>query len=303
MKWGRTYQMTVQGETEKWLFGSPFTLRFSTVANGTPTTNTADFFIYNLPDKIRNDISMDIYQDPEYRQITFSAGYNDQASLKTPAHLTSVFVGNVFWAYSYRQGPDWITQLHCVDGGGAIDIANVEVSFASGTTMGQVYRTLCQAIKDAHVGVTGFVVSKTFDNLSDPRGITVSGNPWETLVRQIIPKNAQLYINKGIINIILQNEYVPNPGGLVIISPDTGLIGSPRRQGAMTIATMIFEPTLEIGQNITLQSIYAAGENKLLALKHYGVISESECGDAITEATFLRPDNLEKINAATSLAA
>lgn len=273
--------MVVQGESQMWTFGSPFTLRFATQANGTPTMNTADFFVYNLPENVRNDLLMDIYQDPTIRTISFAAGY-----LREP-QLPVIFVGNVFWAYSYRQGPDWITQVHCVDGGGALDLGNIEQSFVSGTTLGQIYRAICQALPNLSVGL----ISKTFDQVKDPRGVVVSGNPWEELVRRIIPVNAQLFVNKQNIYIILQNEYVPNPGGLTDITPDTGMIGSPRRQGALTIATMVFEPRLEIGQQVTLHSSAPyAGEKKLLSIRHYGMISESECGDLVTEATFLRPE-------------
>lgn len=297
MKFGRTFQMIVQGDTDTWTFGPPFTLRFSVNANGTPTANTGDFFIYNLPEKVRNDILMDIYQDPSFRKISFAAGYSREPN--TPV----IFVGNVYWAYSYRQGPDWITQIHCVDGGGAIDIANVEESFVSGTSLGQIYRTLCQAMVGVGAGVTDFLVSSSFDSIRDPRGTVVSGSPWEELMRRIIPVNAQLFINKGKIYIVLQNEYVANPGGITEISADTGLIGSPRRQGSMTIATMVFEPRLEIGQQVMLKSAYSSGENKLLSVRHYGVISEAECGDLVTEATFLRPAAAEQVTAIAGVAA
>lgn len=299
MKFGRTYTMIVQGNTQKWTFGSPFTCRFATVANGGPTMNTGDFFIYNLPEKVRNDILADIYGGFEntpgelvplgivplgqaLRPVSFAAGYQNEPQLPV------IFVGNVVWAYSYRQGPDWITQIHCVDGQGAIDIGNAEISFISGTTLGQIFRTICQALPGLSIGL----ISKTFDQYKDPRGVVVSGNPWEELVRRIIPVNAQLFVNKGSIYIILQNEYVPNPGGIMEINADTGIIGSPRRQDSQTIVSMIFEPRLELGQQVLLRSASPyAGETKLLHLRHYGTISESECGDLITEATFLRPDN------------
>jgi hypothetical protein len=297
MKFGRTYDMVVQGESRRWTFGSPFTLRFTTQANGTPTMNTAEFFVYNLPENVRNDLLMDIYQDPTLRTISFAAGY-----IREPT-LPVVFVGNVFWAYSYRQGPDWITQIHCVDGGGALDVADIGTSLIggqSGTTLGQIYRTLVQALPGLSIGL----ISKTFDEVRDPRGVVLSGNPWEELVRRIIPVNAQLFVNKGKVYIILQDEYVPNPGGITDITPDTGMVGSPRRQGAMTIATMIFEPRLEIGQKVTLHSSAPyAGEKKLLSIRHYGEISEAECGNLLTEATFLRPDNPVELSAVAGEAA
>ena len=288
MKFLRTYSMVIKGAHETWTFGPPFTVRFTALARGTPTTNTAHFFIYNLPEKVRNDILKDLYSNLDYYPISFSAGYVYEPS--TPP----VFVGNVRWAYSYRQGPDWITELDCVDGGGAIEIANCEESLVSGTALGQVYRVLCQAIVGVKRDVTGFFISKAFDDSEDSRGIVLSGNAWEELVRRVIPNNTQLFINKGKIYIVLQNEYVSIPGGFATISEETGLIGSPRQQEALTIATMLFEPRLEIGQNVELVTASpSSGEHKILQVTHQGTISEAiDSGDITTTATLFRPGPL-----------
>jgi len=288
MKFLRTYSMVIKGAHETWTFGPPFTVRFTTTARGTPTTNTAHFFVYNLPEKVRNDILKDIYSNLDYYPMSFSAGYLYEPS--TPP----IFVGNVRWAYSYRQGPDWVTEFDCVDGGGAIEIANCEESVVSGTSLGQIYRVLCQSIVGVERGVNGFFISKSFDSQRDTRGVVLSGNAWEELVRRIIPANAQLFINKGKIYIILQNEYVSIPGGFSTISAETGLIGSPRRQEALTIATMMFEPRLEIGQNVELVSASpSSGEHKLLQVTHQGTISEAvDSGDIVTVATLFRPGPL-----------
>jgi hypothetical protein len=287
MKWLRIWQMVVQGAHQTWTFGSPFTVRFESVANGTPTPNNADFFIYNLPEKVRNDVLKDIYSGlSDYYPISFAAGYLNEPQ------APPIFVGNVHWAYSYKLGPDWVTQFHCVDGGGALEIANCEQSLVSGTALGQVYRVLCQAIVGVGKDVTAFFISSSFDNMKDPRGIVLSGNVWEQLVRRIIPAGSQLFINKGKIYILLQGEYAATPQ-IVTISEQTGLIGSPRRQSAQTIVTMLFEPRLEVGQIVQLvDASPAAGEHQILNVRHQGMISEAECGNLYTIATLFRPGPL-----------
>lgn len=105
-------------------------------------------------------------------------------------------------------------------------------------------------------------------------------------------------IYQGTIYITLQNEYITNPSNLTEINPEFGMIDSPRRQQEYTIVTMLFEPRLQPYQKITLKSLTGSDETKLMNVRHYGEISESECGDMLTEATFLRTPNLTQAVAA-----
>ena len=299
--------MTIQGNTQLWTFGSPFTIRFSITATGTPTPTMADFYIYNLDEKVRNDIALDAFGAPDnynplLRQITMIAGYNNFAGGQvSPPIIAPVFAGNVFWAYTYRQGPDWITQIHCADGLGAIDVADIHQGInggPNGIQLGQIYRVLCQALKGLNRDISGYFVSLSFDSIvvSDP--VNLVGNPWQILIDEVLPRNAHLFIQQGVIYVLLQNEYVSNPSGVQEINADSGLIGTPRRQQGLTIADMVFEPRLSVGQSVTLRSVTGLDGTKLMSLRHYGEISEAECGDCITQATFLRVPNLVLAEAA-----
>ena len=170
--------MTVQGNTRLWTFGSPFTLRFSITAKGTPTPPFAEFFIYNLPEEVRNDIMMDAFGDPDnynpsFRPITMVAGYNNFAGGQIDAPIKApVYAGNIYWAYTYRDGPDWITQIHCFDGQGAIDMGDhafpkgLSINGGpNGIQLGQIYRILCQALRGLNRDIKGYFISTSFDNI------------------------------------------------------------------------------------------------------------------------------------------
>ena len=114
----------------------------------------------------------------------------------------------------------------------------------------------------------------------------------------VIQRNIHLFINQGIIYILLTNEYAPNPSGLQEINADSGMIGSPRRSQGHTIATMIFEPRLSVGQYVKLRSATGLDGTKLWSIRHSGEISESECGDCTTQVDFLRIPGLQLAEAA-----
>jgi hypothetical protein len=279
MKWGRTYQMIIQGELQEWRVGFPFSCRFQVSATGTPTANVGHFYLYNIPEKMRNDILKDIFDDPQYRQISFMAGYESEPQLPV------VFVGNVFWAYSYRQGPDWITEINALDGGYGIEAGSVHYVAPAGTDYRQILRVLVQAMPNLTPGI----ISQNLPLPENARGISLAGQPWAELIKRILPINAQLFISDEVVYILAQNEYIPNAGGLTEISDDTGMIGSPRRQNNMTIATLIFEPRIKCGQKITLVSRQPyAGDHKVMMVDHHGTISPTVCDDAVTVATFFR---------------
>lgn len=303
--------MTVQGNTRLWTLGSPFTIRFNITAPGTPTPTMADFFIYNLDEKLRNDIALDAFgapqnYDPLLRQISMIAGYNNFAGgQNSPPIIAPVFVGNVFWAYTYRQGPDWITQLHCADGLGAIDVADKAWlkghsinGGPNGTQLGQIYRVLCQAMKGLNRDINGYFVSLSFNNIKIIDPVVHVGNPWQALIDDVLPRGFHLFIQQGIIYVLMTNEYVSNPSGIQEINSDSGLIGTPRRQQGLTIADMIFEPRLSVGQSVKLRSVTGLDGTKLMAIRHYGEISESESGDCVTQAQFLRMPDLALAKAA-----
>ena len=181
--------MVVQGNSQLWTFGYPFTIRMNITSTGTPTPMTANFFIYNLPETCRKDILLDMFyigpdNQPLYRKINLVAGYsNATGSSSNAAIVAPVFAGNVFFAYSYRQGPDWITEIQAKDGQGAIDISQMETTLSAvpvgGLMLGQVYRTLCQALVAEGRDIHGYFISKSFSTIAEPLDRTLSGNPWD----------------------------------------------------------------------------------------------------------------------------
>jgi hypothetical protein len=96
--------------------------------------------------------------------------------------------------------------------------------------------------------------------------------------------NNTAYIDNEKANVVPQGTYVTPPGGIPLITSDTGLLGTPRKLGALVEVDMIFEPRIAVNQYVELQSeeTYFSGQYAVLGINHHGTISGALCGDAIT---------------------
>lgn len=280
MKFGRIFSMLVQGKTADHTIQSPLTCRFKVNSNSLFSCGTSVFQIYNLASDVRADIYKDAYSQLIYKRITFAAGYEREPSVPI------IFQGNVLQAYSYRQGPDWITEISALDGGFAVDNGSINLTKPSPYNFEDVLADAVRAMPNVKLGVIG-----TFD-LDNSRGITFGGNPWDLIAAKISPMNGQAFINKETVNIIRQWEFIEDAGVLDTISVETGMLGTPRLQEAIVKVQMIFEPRLEIAQAVELETLESRmnGDYKILSLTHSGTISGAVCDSLETEAVLFQPD-------------
>lgn len=286
MKFGRTWKMIIEGATEQWTFGMPFTINFRSSATGTPTANVAHFQIYNLPEKVRNDLVKDSWDDLAYRRMSFSAGYESESQLSV------IFVGNVTWSYSYRQGPDWITTIDALDGNWGMTKGKINCVVPGNASFTQILRTIALALPNVKIGAISNSLKPATAGMGQ-RTVSVVGNPWQALIDRIIPLNAHISINKETLNILAQGEYIPSNGGLTEITEEMGIIGSPQRQVALSTFTLVFEPRLEVHQKLSIQSSQPySGDHSVLSIEHQGTISPVVSGDLTTSVTLIRvPDS------------
>lgn len=296
MKFGRLFTMEVDGNSldtatglpVKHLIQFPLTCKFRVTNSSLFTCGSAVFQIYNLSPDVRSDIFKDVYQSILYRGLTFSAGYQANSANPGAVTLPVIFKGNILQAYSFRQGPDWITEIQALDGGFAVENGSINLTKPTPYNFNDVLTDIVNAMPRVTLGVIG-----AFD-IANTRGLTFSGNPWDFLTKRILPFNAQAYINKETVNIVQQWEYVEEAGSIDTLDEESGVIGTPRSQDGLVKVRMIFEPRMEIGQKIKVSSaeipVNRNGDYKVLMLIHGGTISGAECGELTTDVTLLQPD-------------
>lgn len=274
MKFGRIYKMTVQGQYFTWSPAFPTTLEFDVQRNTFASANKGTFTLYNLQLSARRDIYFDRFVNDQRLKITLQAGYRGSPVLPT------IFQGDIRMAWTQRQGVNWVTHIEAFDGGFAFYNALAGLALPSGYSMKTAASSL--VAKMAPYGVSLGKVSDI--QLPNSRNIVFPGNAWEEL-QKLVPGDGQLFVDNGVCNILNPQDYLPTPT-IPIISPTTGLVGTPRKQGNLTSCTIIFDPQYIVGQLANLQSLETWMNNptlKVQGLHHYGKISAVEGGDLYTD--------------------
>ena len=279
VKWGRNYQLCIQrqdGQIQQ--INYPLTLEFNIVRQPCSSTNTGTFRIYNLSPDTRQAIYRDRYDWNTSRSLTLAAGYGN-------APLPFIFKGKCYQAYSWRESGrvDYITEIM------GNDMFTMVTAFSNTTLQGnQPKQTVVNNLltnltnADSNVGV-GYIAPVTG---SYPRGRTLFGPTWP-LLQQETGKNA--FIDNGLIHVLSPNEYFV--GGITVIDSSTGLLSTPKKAESWLTVEILFEPNINIGQQIQLSSSYTVynGLYKVMGLEHRGIISGAVNGKCTTKLFLLIP--------------
>lgn len=276
MKLGRKYQLSVQvgenGEKDNTIvISDPLTLHFEIVRSVLASANTGSFRILNLRQDTRNRIFKGPWNISVYRKIVLQAGYEDNP------FLPSIFVGNVQSASTFRQGPDFMTQIEAFDGGHGIQNGQADVSLPAGYTMKDVLLNLVKAMPN--------VVPGAMSDLNVPdsgtRGITLSGNAWDLAQKHAGP-NLETFIDKEVANFVGKDRYLS--GEFLLINAETGLLGTPRLFYEGLDVTILFEPRVFVDMKVVLESserVYN-GTYAIKGITHRGTISGAVGGQCTT---------------------
>lgn len=274
-KWTRNYFLTVQTD-EKALdyidITMPLTISFRIKRSVNSSANTASITVLNLAENTRRKVFLDSYKTMYYKGIELRAGYGNEKET-----LPLIFKGNIQKAFSKRNGTNYETTIDALDGGFAYVNARSSRQFAAGTTDKQALKELAADLPHIELGKIGNF------NLTSPRGNTVDGS---TLDYFSTFSEKNFFIDLEKINCLLPSEGFE--GNIKVINADVGLLGTPLREEAFLTFEMIFEPRLQIGQFIDIQSktetIYN-GTYKVIGIEHSGTISDSQSGTCKTKVS------------------
>lgn len=268
LKFGRNYLLSVENIEGDTLFVEPpFTLEFDITRNLLSSANVASIRIFNLSAKNRNLLRKDVSDYGRLRAIELRAGYG--------TNLPVIFSGNVTQAWSVREGVNFITQIESFDGGFAFANGVTNEQFSTGTPVSSVIATLLNNLP----GVTAGVIGSYPGTLS--RGNSYNGSTTDLLATLT---GGGFFIDNGKAHCLGDSECLE--AEIAIINSASGLLGTPVREQTILHFPIIFEPRLAVGQIVELDSITDTNFNgfwKVISVKHRGMISESVCGDAVTD--------------------
>ena len=272
IKWTRNYILSIQVEGGWIDITMPFTLTFSISRNTLAQANTGRFTILNLSEDTRRKIYKDKYKTNIYKGIELRAGYGD-----TKETLPLIFKGNIKQAYSQRNGVNYETEIEAYDAGFAYVNGNTSRAFAEGTSDKQILETLIKDLPNISVGKIGSFGDKL------PRGNSMQGQTIE-LIKNVAKSN--FFVDNEKAYCLQENECYK--GNIQKITSDSGLLGSPLREETLLTFSIMFEPRLQLGQYIELESQTEKlfnGQYKVIGVEHQGTISDAQSGKCTTKVS------------------
>ncbi len=240
-KFQRTFKMSVQGRSgNTYVISDPLTVIFDINRRAYGSLNTGNFMVYNLGEAARSDIQYDNAIDAERRTFQFNAGYNSEG------YKPVIFSGTLQRALSYREGPNVVTEMQVLDGGDAVQYAQVERTRAFPWDPETELRALVGLL--APHGVTLGSLGTIAAGMTNTRGVTWIGSVWDILKKVAYNQGGYACIDQGKAYLMSQNDALSIAGALPQLDASTGLLDTPRRSGWVVDAQMLFEPRIQLMQ-------------------------------------------------------
>ncbi|MBO5928259.1 MAG: M23 family metallopeptidase [Clostridia bacterium] len=259
----------------------PTTLNLSTSIGSYNTPNSANLQFINLSKEIQGKIWKDVFIDNASKHIGFNlwAGYGNS--------LANVFSGYIDECTSYKQAgsTDWVTEIKAYPQGANIYFNGLSnATYIQGTQRSDIIQDLISS-KDIKLGCLSLSLNKPIT-----KNQTLIGQPMDLLGKNFA--DYRIFIEKKELHILADSEVIENE--TLIISDETGLLGSPRRANQFLEIDMIFEPQASLGRMITLKSNTMPqfnGDYIAMSIKHYGTISPTKSGTLITSMVLAKPND------------
>lgn len=265
-KFQRSFRIEIDlGEGDPIIITSPLTIQFTVKRRQHASINVMSLDIYNLSEKVRKIIFQEFYNQERRKSVKLYAGYDN---------LSLLFYGDIFEAYSEREGTDIITHITSKSGTWDLNNSNTYQSLSKGRTVSEVIDFLVSQFTYVEKGAIG-----EFPTVLE-RPVILNGNTYDLIRRYTGDK---VFIDNNRIYALQRNEVLE--GEYPVINKDTGILTTPRRDGGFIQVQTLFEPRLRIGQRVALQSSIAPiydGTYQVVGLQHQGTISEAVGGNCQT---------------------
>lgn len=234
----------------------PISLSFDVQRSPYAGNNKATFDIYNLLPEKRKKIFYDYFYQDKIKAVYLEAGYEGRGK-------NLIYSGHIQFATSKRQGTEIVTHIEAITGLFVAD-SSISLSMKEGTTNKQLFDQIIKDIPEANG-------TQTFKEYKFIRPPALMGNKLR-LMKQYT--NGRVFEDLDKIY-VLNDEEIPN-GNVLLITDETGLLGTPERQSTTVSVNMMFEPRLQIGHGVEIRSSVEPafnGQYKVYAVYHSGMFS------------------------------
>jgi hypothetical protein len=234
-------------------------ISFSIEKDDKPQPNRCEIKIYNLAPASR------LALENKGVKVILSAGYENN-------QVGQIFSGSARYVNSQKQGPDWVTTIQCGDGERSFRFAFASQVFQAGTGLGQVVQQLVKTLQ-VDPGNAPQLATDLTEQFAD--GYTVHAPAAKELSRLLEPRGYTWSIQDG--RFVALQELQVLQEALVLVSQDTGLIGSPeygtgeKAKGPATLkVSQMLNPAIRPGVKIEVRSRGRNGYFKVKKCRQVG---------------------------------
>lgn len=200
--------------------------------------------------------------------VVLEAGYTDT--------IGRLFSGQARYIDHRREGPDWVTSIECGDGQVAYQYGRLVESYSPGTSTLQVAQRLIAALGPMTPASQAVLAGALTDQFA--KGYLVRGRAADELHRLLAGRGLAFSIQHGKVQVLQTGQATSDVA--ILLTPDTGLIGSPEHgtpdpslpqtnQHTLKFRCLI-QPTLNPGGLVQIQSNAAQGLLRVLSIDASG---------------------------------
>lgn len=205
-------------------------MKFKAEAAGTSSPNKITLSIWNLNKNSRTKVQI------KGAPILVQAGYS--------GFVRVMFRGDARFATTSRQGANWVTTIQGGDGQNVHKSARINENLAAGTSIGDVLKKLGDALIAEGLDAGNLLAKVSAGSIRDKltewtNGGVLSGKATEIMREVAGSMGYQFSIQRGAISLLEDDEVTEDQA--ILLSPSTGLIGSPEvgEDGKVTALSLL----------------------------------------------------------------
>lgn len=206
------------------------------------TQNSANIEIWNLTEAHRNALGK------ELDDITLEAGYLPPEG---GDNVGVIFKGQIRDVEHRRAGADIITKLSCGEGDKAFRRATLSKTYRPGTPVKDVVEDLYKELQKEGINRGEWKFPEDVQNRQFKRPYTVCGSCKREM--DTLSRGHGFYwsVQNGSMEIIPGDGYV---GGIVLLTPETGLVGTPTITDNGVKVTALLNPEIRPNRRVRIES-------------------------------------------------
>jgi len=227
------------------------------------SANTATITAYNLGENNRKRMQT------KDSSVILQVGYGGL--------LEVLFAGQVTRGSVRREPPDWLAQADCRDGQTALRDSTLARTWPAGTSRLSIVRELTAALMGVAAGVIegGPLIGFTAAPLS------VSGSVRRSLDARAADWGFSWYIVDGSVEVRELGKRSPGYVTAVLLTPETGLLGSPEWTEDGLSLRALLTPRIKPGGYVQVKSRVVQGVFRVQSCRHSG---DTHGAEWVTEA-------------------